>query len=203
MAKEKKIGKFVYYLFAPHLDPGEQIIDIVHRHPFILVKDFLKIVFFGFLLPIFFWYLFPEIWFVFMIWLMVGVIAINKLIFNWYFDALLITNASLIDVKWNGPFDRTSIRLEYAMIEGTTYAVQGFWRTVFNFGSIQINRQGGTVGVELPDAINPAKVESLILSYQEEFMSNKSLKDVNTLKSLLGSMISQHADKLNEIEVDY
>ncbi len=203
MAIKSNVSKLTYYLFGPHIDPGEEIFRVAHRHPIILVRESLKVAFFGFLLPILFWYIFPEVWFVFLVWVIVGVIAVNKVLFNWYFDALLITNQSLIDVNWNGPFDRTSVRLEYFQIEGTTYAVQGFWRTIFNFGVIQVNRAGGTVGIELNDAVNPARIESIIMHYQEQFLSRKNLQDVNALKQLLGNMLSQHADQLSDIEVDY
>jgi len=127
----------------------------------------------------------------------------NIMIFNWYFDAILVTNISLIDVSWYGPFNRTSVRLEYAMVEGTSYAFKGLMQTLFNYGTIQVNRQGGGVGIELRDAINPAKVESVVLSYQEKYLSDKNLEDIGSLKTLLSEMIRKHARELKEIEVDY
>lgn len=202
-----KIGeirkKLTYYLFSPHLEKNEKILHVVHRHPFLMVVGGLKIGFFHFLFPIFLWYVIPEIWYVFLIWLIYGFIAVNKMIFNWYFDAILITNMSLVDVKWNGPFDRSSVRLEYNMVEGTSYSFKGIWQTIFNFGLIEISRQGGVIGISLKDAISPAKVESVILNYQEKYLSERNMQDVSSLKSLLTEMIRKHAKELKEIEVDY
>jgi len=195
--------RITYYLFGPHLEKEEQILHVVHRHHFVMVRSGFKIAILHFFIPIFLWYVFPEIWFIFLVWVSYGFIAMNIMIFNWYFDAILVTNMSLIDVNWNGPFDRNSVRLEYAMVEGTSYAFKGVMQTLFNYGTMQVNRQGGGVGIELKDAINPAKVESVILSYQEKYLADKNLEDIGSLKSLLTEMIRKHAKELKEIEVDF
>ena len=110
--------RVTYYLFGPHLEKNEQILHIVHRHPFLMFKAGLKIAFLHFFLPIFIWYIFPEVWFIFLVWIIYGFIAMNIMVFNWYFDAIIISDINLIDVKWNGPFDRSSVRVEYSKIEG-------------------------------------------------------------------------------------
>lgn len=194
--------KLTYYLFAPHLEQSEKILHVVHRHPFLMIKEGVKIGLLHFFLPIFLWNVFPEVYFVFLVWVIYGFIAINKMIFNWYFDAVLVTDLSLLDVKWNGPFDRTSARLEYSMIEGTSFRFKGILQTLFNYGIIQVNRQGGDVGIELKDAIDPAKAESVIMSYQEQYLSSKSMEDVKSLKNLLSEMVKKHASEMKDIKVD-
>jgi len=57
--------------------------------------------------------------------------------------------------------------------------------------------------LELKDAINPAKVESIVMSYQEKYMSDKNFEDVKSLKNLLGEMIKKHAQEMKQIEVDF
>lgn len=194
--------KLTYYLFGPNLEEGEKILFVSHRHPFVLVKSSIKISFLHFFLPIFLWYVFPEIWFVFLVWLVYGGIAFTKMMFDWYFDALVITDKCLLSVTWNGPFDRNSTRLDYSMVEGTSYNFKGIWQTIFNFGTITVNRQGGGTGMELKDAINPTRVESMVLGYQEKYLDNKNMDDVKALKSLLSEMIKKHTKEMKEIEVD-
>jgi len=195
--------KVIYYLFGPHLEKDEKILHIVHRHFFLMVKEGIKIFFLLFLIPIFLWLVFPEIWYVFLVWVLYGVIALNKMIFNWYFDVILVTSLSLIDVTWNGPFDRNSIRLEYPMVEGTSYNFKGILQTIFNYGTIQINRESGGVGLELKDAINPARVESVIMNYKEKYLVEKSFEDTKTINKLLSEMIKKHAKEMKEVEVDF
>jgi hypothetical protein len=103
-----------------------------------------------------------------------------------------VTNVSLLKTYWSGFFDRSSSRLEYPMIEGISYSIQGFRHTVFNYGHVHINRSGGSSVIELPDAVNPPRVERLILTHQEKFVSDQSVKDSETLKSLLVSMVRHH-----------
>jgi hypothetical protein len=179
-------------LFAPHLDPGEEILDVFHRHPFIMIPSLGRILFFTFLVPLFLFYMFPEFALFFFIWMGVGLVRLVYLLFNWYHDALLVTTVSLLKTYWSGFFDRSSSRLEYPMIEGISYTIQGFRRTVFNYGHVHINRSGGSSAIELPDAMNPPKVERLILTHQEKFVSDQSMKDSETLKSLLVTMLRHH-----------
>lgn len=179
-------------LFAPHLDPGEEVIEVFHRHPFIMLPSLGRILFFTFLIPLLLFYMFPEFALFFFLWVGIGLIRLVYIFFNWYHDALLVTNVSLLRTFWNGFFDRSSSRLEYPMIEGISYAIQGFRRTVFNYGHVHVNRSGGSSVLDLPDAVNPPKVERLILSHQEKFVTDQSLQDSETLKTLLVTMIRNH-----------
>lgn len=195
--------KTTYFLFGPYLEKEEKILHIARRHLFVLMGDMLKIAAFKFFIPIFLWFVFPELWFAWLVWVIYGIISLNKVIFTWYYDVILVTDVSLIDIKWHGFFDKESIRLEYANVEGTSYYFKGFFQTVFNYGLMQVNRLGGGVGLELLDAISPAKVESIVMSYQEKYLSDKNFEDVKSLKNLLGEMVKKHTQDIKEIEVDY
>jgi len=184
--------KIPQIMFKPHLDPGEEVLQVFHRHPFIMLPSLGRILFFTFLVPLFILYLFPQFWIFLLLWMGIGLIRVVYVLFNWYHDALLVTNVSLLKTYWNGFFDRSSSRLEYPMIEGISYAIQGFRRTIFNYGHVHINRSGGSSVLDLPDAINPPKVERMVLSYQENFVSDQSMKDSETLKGLLVEMIRHH-----------
>ena len=169
------------------------MLEVCHRHLFVLLPGLGRILFCTFLVPLFLYYLFPEFGVFFLFWLGAGLVRLIYHIFNWYHDALLITNISLLKTFWSGFFDRSSTRLEYPMIEGISYAIQGFRRTVFNYGHVHVNRSGGSSAIELPDAVNPPKVERMILTYQEKFTSDQSMKDSEALKTLLVNMLRQQA----------
>gem|GEM_PF-340642 len=182
-------------LFESHLDPGEKILEVCHRHPFVMFNDLLHVLFFTFFVPLFLWYLFPGFAIFYYLWFAIGFMRLSYVLSNWYHDAILITNVSLIKATWHGVFDRTSTRLEYQMIEGLTYTIRGLRKTIFNYGDLEISRTGGGTAIALPDAANPQKVERLVLHYQEKFVSDQSLKDAESLKNLLAVMLRQHAKK--------
>jgi len=189
-------------MFAPHLEEGEKILHVTHRHPFLMVNGGIKIIFLGFIVPVFFWNVFPEIWLIFFIWVLVAFVQLNKLMFNWYYDSLLITTTSVVDVSWNGPFHRTSERLEYSNIEGVTYSFIGVLQTVGNYGDLQVNKQGGTGGLVLKDSINPIKVEKILMDYQKQYLEQKNMTEATKLKGLLSELVAKHV-KDGEIEVNF
>lgn len=186
-------------LFRQYLDDGEKIISVLHRHPFVFLKNLWPISLLGLVLPAFLWYLFSEFWFFFVLWMVVSMIRIFREFMIWYHDAILITNMSLIDVYWHGFFDRSSTRLEYNMMEGVTTEIRGFRRVLFNYGTVSVQRGGGTNPLVLRDAMNPRRAERRIMEYQEEFLNKQSIEDSESLKDLLTQMIRHHnRDRANE-----
>ena len=178
-------------LFKPYLEAEEKISEIFHRHPFVMTKSLLRVVFFSFVLPIFVYLLFPNLLILCALVMLIGFIRVIYVVFNWYHDALLVTNVSLLAVQWNGFFHRSSSRLEYQMVEGTASEIKGFRRTIFNYGDVSV--QGGGSPMVLKDAIDPKKVEKKIMMFQEKFVANQHVKDSNTLKTLLTTMLRHHA----------
>ncbi len=189
------IDKINNYLFAPYLDEGEVIYKVFHRHIFVILKDILGLIILGVLLPLFLYYLFPNYWLIFTIWILITWLRFVKLFLIWYHDAILLTNVSIIDVYWYGLFDRTSTRVEYNMIEGISYTIRGIIPTLFKYGDISIQIVSGSEAVSLKNAINPKKVERIIMEYQQKFTSEQNLKDADALKDLLTTMIRNHANK--------
>lgn len=188
--------KFAQAMYAPYLEDDEEIVAVCHRHPFVVLKDLIKLLVIGVVLPIGLYLLFPEFWMFFVIWLVINLFRIARKYLIWYHDALLVTNVSLIDVYWHSMFNRSSTRLEYQMIEGVTQDIKGFIKTIFNYGNISVQVMSGGEAMSLKDAMNPRKVERLILDNQEKYSSEQSMKDSETLKALLISMLrQQQADK--------
>lgn len=181
-----------YRFFEGYLDDGERILTVAHRHILILKIDSIKTVFFGIILPIFGYLLFPDLIFVFVVWGCVGLVGYVYHLIDWYFDAWLLTNVGVIDIERNGLFDVTSTRIEYHMIEGIAYNIKGFWATFFNFGDITIDKLGAQTSVILKDASNPKKLERTVMRYQEEFVYERSIRDHQALKSMLSDMIAYH-----------
>lgn len=180
-------------LYRSHLNPGEKILHVAHVHPFKIYKSFLKYAFFGFALPGLFYYMMPPFWIVWAGWAGLGVIWMILFFCDWYFDALIVTNQSLIDLQWEGIWNRSSSRIEYHTIEGVSYEMIGFWGTILNFGDITIDRIGAGKIVGLKAVAFPKTVEREIMDAQNEFMRNKAFKDSSSLKDLLSNMMQDYS----------
>lgn len=179
--------------YRSHLNPGEKILYVAHTHPFTLYTDFIKNLFFGLLLPGLFYLMMPPLWIVWAAWASMGAITLFLFFLDWYFDALLVTNQSLIDLQWEGLWNRASTRIEYHTIEGVSYVKNGFWSVILNYGDISIERLGVGRPVGLASVSFPKTLEREILQAQNEFMRNKSFRDHQTLKDLLGNMVKDYS----------
>ena len=185
--------------FAPYLEQGEKVTHVFHRHPFIMIRDLCRITIFSLGIPLFLYYLFPQFFLFFSIFIFIGVVRILYVIFNWYHDALLTTSVSLIAVQWNGFFDRTSSRLEYQNIDGTSCEIRGFRRTIFNYGIVTI---AGSTTIVLKDAMNPKRVEKKVMEEQEKFMHHMHASDSNAMKALLTDVVRAHVQTKGSPEPD-
>ncbi|MBT3865170.1 hypothetical protein HOE67_04915 [Candidatus Peregrinibacteria bacterium] len=183
------------YLYRRHLDEGEEIHDIAYRHWLILKKKVWQPFTFALIPPVVIMFFLPYLWPLLLIWFLVGVTWYILKFFEWYYDCLLITNVGIIDIERRGVFDNTSKRIEYHMIDGVSYTIQGFVPTLLNYGDLVIDKLGAGMQINLQDAGNPRRVDRSIMKYQEKFLKSKSYTDHEALKGMLAEMIANHAQK--------
>lgn len=181
-----------HYFLKGHLEDGERILYVAHRHFYVFFKESVKTFFFGLALPLFFFFLFPKLILPLMAWGIIGVLGMLYHFVDWYFDTWIITNHGIIDIERNGLFDKESKRVEYEMIDGMEYKMTGFLATIFNFGDLSVDTMGTTMSLRLKDATNPKKLESIIVGFQEKYVTNKSFNNYNSLKDMLAEMIAHH-----------
>jgi hypothetical protein len=192
--------KLSRYAFLQYLEPGEVLISVFRKHPLIMGKELMLLILFGYLLPIFLYVLFPEFTLFFVLWLSISLVKVFYILSIWYHDAILITSVSLVDVTWSGFFKRASSRLEYPMIEGVSYEINGFTRTIFNYGNVSVKSNGGGTPIVLKDAMNPPRIEREIMSHQEKFVGEQNLQDADALKGLLATLIKTHVKDLKNAQ---
>ncbi len=179
------------YLFKSYMEDGEEILYIIHHHVILMLKPLGIIALFHLAAPAGLWYLFPKLSLAWLIWLTIGVTKFTLELFSWYFNAILITNLNLVDVEWNGVFDRTALRIEYNQIEGFAYTVNGFWNTVLNMGDITISKLSGNV-VNIAGVHKPKKRSQLLTKVQDELVNRQLQKDHTNLKDILTNMLQSH-----------
>jgi len=189
------MSSFRNYLFSDYLEDGEEIVYTCHRHLIILAADFVRVFALHLGLALLFLYFFPQLLWVSIIWLGIGVVRFLFVLQDWFYDCWLVTNMGIVGVLWAGFFDRTSTRVEYASIEGVSYTIKGVFPTILNYGTVTLAKLGGPSTVTLKDAHNPKKIERNILQFQEEFLTTKNFKDQEFLKQLLSDLVLEHVKK--------
>lgn len=199
MSLEKNKKKKNFYFYSRYLDDGEKILDVAHRHILTLKIHTSKITFFGILVPIGLYLLFPLSIFIVFVWIAIALFGIFYHFIDWYFDCWLLTNYGVVDLDREGLFNMTSTRVEYHMIEGISYSIKGFLNTVLNVGDITIDKLGAKTSVVLLDATHPQALERKIMDFQERYVAERSLRDHQALKDMLADMIAYHVQN-NKIE---
>lgn len=184
--------KMPNYFFKSFLDPGEKILYVAHQHILVLKLTAAKSSFLGITLPIILFFIFPQFLWFFVAWTVVGFGVFFYHLFDWYFDAWLLTTSGVIDIQRNGFFDMTATRIDYHMIEGISYNIKGVIPTIFNYGTITIDKIGAKTSVVLENAASPKKIEQRALKYQQRFVNDKSVRDHDFLKGMLSEMIAYH-----------
>lgn len=181
---------FLHHIFfGSHLEEGEVILAAAHRHWAFFLAPMIKFLFFGLLIPVLIFFMFPVLFL-----LAVTIFGISLILFvldfyDWYFDAWLITNLSIIDLDWVNLFVRRSSRIDYETIEGVSYETTGFWGYMLRYGDIQIDKASGTNAVMLHGATRPKRVELEILRHRTEYIDAKTKDDEHHLRDVLTSMI--------------
>jgi hypothetical protein len=181
-------------LFKSHLEENEKILYTAHRTLFILFTDIAKITFLGIIVPFLLFLFIPKLYAICLIWIIIGLSKLCFALFNWYFDAWLVTTQGVIDIQWDGPFTKTATRIEYQNVGGVTYEIKGFFATLFNFGDLHLSDLG-SAKISLLSAKRPKMVENNIMQFQEKYLSKQNFEDHDKLKGLLTSMLREHIRK--------
>ncbi|MDA1061108.1 MAG: hypothetical protein O3B47_04940 [bacterium] len=183
------------YLYRNYLEDGEKILDTAHAHIIILKFSMAKPMFFGVIIPVLIYLIFPipQVALVAGIWVLVGVYGLIMSFLDWYYDVWLITDQGVVSITRNGYFDMTTQRMDYHLIDDISYQVKGFLATMLNFGDITLDKLVARNAMVLKEAANPKRLERLISKYKEKYVTEKTMHDHNELKSLLAEMITSHA----------
>lgn len=181
-------------IFKKHLEKGEEILYAVHKHWIEVIKPASEVIFFGFVLP---WILY-FIGFNSRLFLWIAIawsaLAISRLMYvfvDWYSDAWLITNMSVITIEWNGLFSNNSARIGYEDIEGASYEIKGFWGTIMRYGSMTLRVMSGSHS-DLKNVARPKKAELALARFQDKYLNDRNMQDTNSLKDLLSSLAAHH-----------
>ena len=174
--------------FRSLLGKGEHIKYVAHVNMFTIYPQLFRVFLVGLLMPAIGYYLFPPFYSMWLGWGCLGATLFIYRIIQWYLDAWIITNQSVIDQNWQSFFQNSTTRIEYNSIEGITYERKGFWATILGYGRIQIEHMSGQP-VSLENVSRPKKVERVILLHQQTFVREQNFQDHGQLKDLLVNLL--------------
>lgn len=182
------------YLFTKHLEEGENVLFVAHKHWTQFLPKVLNVTFFGFLFPWVFYMGGLKGGFIIgliFLWMFAALIRLLYDWINWYADVWLFTNMTVIVVEWRGIFSNTSQRLGYDDIEGAGYEIKGFWASVMRFGDVTLQVVSGS-HVTMENARRPKEIEMEFMKHKDSYLNDRDMAHSDTLKDLLSKMVVHH-----------
>lgn len=179
-------------LFSRHLEEDEPLYLVVHRHwvwglkelasPALCIAGSWGLLYLAPVPPmaiaVFALDAFLGVWFL-------------RNFFDYFLDAWLITDRSVIDIAWHGWFHRQSTRIDYSSIEGVSYEIKGILGTLFKYGTVSIEKVGTGSIVSMEHVKNPRDTESVILLCQEACLRTKNMKDSSAVQDLIAEIVAE------------
>ncbi len=179
-------------IFNKHLDEGEEILFVAHKHFIAVLEPFTKNLIFGIIIPWLLYIIIPAFLWISIIWTFVSLIKLTYILTDWYCDAWLITSMSIIDLEWKGIFNQTSTRVDYGAIESVTYEIKGFFATILRYGVTELDKIGNATPTVLEYAAYPKRIELKVLEYKEIYEEKKSKQESEGLKNILADVVARH-----------
>lgn len=163
-----------YYLhmFGIKLQNQENIVHIARKHGGAYFLHW----FFSFILitvPFFamFW-LFRHDWWgqaIFFVLLGGGILFLFRTIFLWKRNSAIITTHRVVDVDQRGIFDKTVSEILYDELDYASGQIKGVFGTIFRYGDLIIQNEGGNMRIILEKIKQPVQVQQQINKLKKNY----------------------------------
>ncbi|MDP2691251.1 MAG: hypothetical protein Q8O95_02485 [bacterium] len=182
-------------LFDRYLEKNEILVYSIHRHWITVHSQMIRIALFGYILPllvlIFIAGFFSPLSYVCYAWILIVFFYTIYAFLDWYLDAWLVTNTSIISTAWDGFFKQSSSRIEFESVESVDIDQAGIKQSLLDFGNIHLIRSSG-LHVHMESVSRPKKAASILSKVQSQIMMNKGAQNSEAIKGLLADIIQDH-----------
>ncbi len=104
---------------------------------------------------------------------LIGFVTLVRVVMVYYFNSFIITDKRIIDWDQRGIFHKEISEVDYLKVQDITYKIKGFWATVLNFGTLQIQTASGSLALELSYVKKPANIQSLLIDIKRNYEQSK------------------------------
>jgi len=194
------MNQFDKLFFSKYVSDENEVILVCHRHIVLIIDTIIVWMFFGVLVPLFFYYnsyavgntLFP-IWYFEAYLFGIYAILVYKVI-DWYTDSWIITRQGVVDLEWS-LFKKEVSYIEYRNIKGVEVDESGMWNRFFHKGSVTLFIEGDEDGFILEDAEYPDEVSGVIqeiLDDMERTKKNAKKQEYELVLDALKDVVKNH-----------
>jgi hypothetical protein len=173
---------------------NEEIILMLRRHWFILLLQFIPIVFFLFVLLMidiigpYLLSLFPipvgenlfnlgESFLYMFFWILIFIVWID-----YYLDVWIVTDQRIVNIEQRGLFRREISELEHSKIQDVTTDVQGVIATLLKYGFVYVQTAGSKTRFVFKQVPDPVLVRTLIMKLQKHAYRQQKVMEGEILR---------------------
>jgi len=133
----------------------------------------------------------------FFVWLIIGggYIVINW--YKWYMTRYVFTNKRVMVRDQAGIFKKVSAEIRLDEIADITYAVEGIWATLFNYGAVYVEAENREPLI-LADIYRPGQIQEELFDIRDEVLKGKEMTAGEFVKNVQKS--SNIKDKKNQAQ---
>ena len=130
---------------------SEEVIYVFRRHSLAAIKGILWLLLMVGLgiIPMFVWRENGQMFFVWLVFIGVGLLGAAYSWMLWYFSFYIVTNERLRQTRQKGLFKKSVVDLELSNIQNMSYGVNGMFATMFDYGSILIQTEAGDLVISM------------------------------------------------------
>lgn len=124
---------------------NEEVIFVFRRHILTSIKGFFFLIFMtliGFV-PMLIWPDNQSMIFVWMGFVIVGLLGVGYSYLLWYFSFYIVTNQRLRQTRQKGLFKKTVVDLSLENVQSASFGVPGMFGSMFDYGTILIQTSAG------------------------------------------------------------
>jgi uncharacterized membrane protein YdbT with pleckstrin-like domain len=123
----------------------EEVVYVFRRHILTSIKGLFFLVFMAVvgMTPMLIWPEKQNMIFVWMGFVLVGLLGLGYSYLLWYYSFYVITNQRLRQTRQKGLFKKTVVDLDLENIQSASFGVPGMFGAMFNYGTILIQTSAG------------------------------------------------------------
>ncbi len=123
---------------------------------------------------------------------LLGLVHVFAPMWKWYFNALVMTNESLIIVDWPKLWERRSTRIDFHNLDEITVERSGVKSFLLNYGNLMLAKVNGGGEHAVFGLARPTKTAREIEDYREWHLDKKNFTEESALKGLLSGIVQRH-----------
>ena len=124
---------------------NEEVIFVFRRHILTSIKGFFFLIFMALIgfVPMLIWPDNQSMVFVWMGFVIVGLLGVGYSYLLWYFSFYIVTNQRLRQTRQKGLFKKTVVDLSLENVQSASFGVPGMFGSMFDYGTILIQTSAG------------------------------------------------------------